>query len=131
MNINCIIWNERRENYYICLFCGAKLCLDKKCISIYKEKKYNSIYVHSKICAGGRALFITSNSCISYVLKNELFLSKKYIYLNSFGENYQYDKSTDLKSDYILNEVSLKENIQMYIDMNFKGNKYFFQVPEQ
>ena len=131
MNINCINCKERRENYYICLFCGAKLCLDKKCISIYKEKKYNSIYVHSKICAGGKALFITSNSCISYVLKNELFLSKKYIYLNSFGENYQYDKSTDLKSDYILNEVSLKENIQMYIDMNFKGNKYFFQVPEQ
>ena len=131
MNINCINCKERRDNYYICLFCGSKLCIDKKCISIYKEKKYNNIYVHSKICTGDQALFITSNSCISYIFKKEIFLSKKYIYLNSFGENYQGDKSTDLKSDYILNKDALKENIQMFIDMNFKGNKYFFQLPEQ
>jgi hypothetical protein len=130
MNINCINCKERRENYYICLFCGSKLCLDTKCVSIYKEKKYNSIYIHSKICAGGQALFIASNSSICYVLKKELFISKKYVYLNSFGENYQFDKSTDLKSDYTLNEDALKENIQMFIDMNFKGNKFFFQLPE-
>ena len=130
MNINCINCNKKKDSYYICLFCGSKLCSDKQCSSLFKEKEYNSISIHTKICSGGQGFFITNNSCICFVLKSELFITNNYIYLNALGENFREGKSYDLKSEYLLNMNVLEENKQKYIDMNFNGKKFFFECPE-
>ena len=130
MNINCTNCNKKKDIYYICLFCGCKLCADKQCSTLYKEKEFNSISFHTKICSGGQGFFINNNSCICFVLKSELIITNNYIYLNALGENFRAGKSYDLKSEYLLNMNVLEENKQKYIDMNYNGKKFFFECPE-
>ena len=130
LGVNCFNCKEKREEYYICLFCGTKMCLHNNCFIVYKGKKYNYIIFHSKLCKEGQGFFLRNDSCIIYELKNDLIKSNNYVYLNSYGEYYQLGKSIDLKSDYILNEKALKENVQMYIDANIKGSRFFYHLPE-
>ena len=119
ISINCINCKQNKEKYLICLFCEAKLCIDKQCISKYKEQENNSFMIHAKLCTNYQGLFISNDSRIIFVLKDKIIKSKNFIYLNSHGENYQTNKSHDLKGDYTLRRDILNENIQKYIDMNF------------
>ena len=119
ISINCINCKQNKEKYLICLFCEAKLCIDKQCISKYKEQENNSFMIHAKLCTNYQGLFISNDSRIIFVLKDKIIKSKNFIYLNSHGENYQTNKSHDLKGDYTLRKDILNENIQKYIDMNF------------
>ena len=119
ISVNCINCKVHKKKYLICLFCEEKICIDKECIIKYKEQQNNIIIKHSKFCADGQGLFISSDSCIIYTLKDEIKDSKNYIYVNSHGENYQANKSDDVKREYILKRNILKEYIQKYIDMDF------------
>ena len=122
INIKCTNCNQIRKKYLICLFCGAKICNDKNCIMKYKEQDCYSVFIHSKLCTNNQGFFITNDSNIIFVLKDKIIQGKNinnFIYLNSHGENYQPNKSRDLKTDYVLKNNLLKEIVQKYIDMNF------------
>ena len=122
INVKCSNCGQNRKNYLICLFCGAKLCKDKQCVIKYKEQDISSVLIHSKLCSDNQGFFITNESNIIFALKDKIIQAKNsnnFIYINSHGENYQFNKSRDLKTDYLLNKNLLKETIQKYIDMNF------------
>ena len=122
INVNCSNCNKNPKNYLICLFCGAKLCIDKECVTKYKNQDCYSVLIHSKLCSNKQGFFINNESRIVFTLKNEIIRennSNNFIYLNSHGENYQFNKSRDLKTEYVLKNDLLKELIQKYIDMNF------------
>ena len=119
MNNNCIYCNKKISLFYVCLFCGNKICNDKKCTSkINEKKKEYSLIDHSKKCTGGNNLYISNkNSEIVYLLKRQFIFSGIYVYVNDFGEC-----STEyyLTDNYILNKIGLEKGIQMFIDMTFR-----------
>ena len=123
MNINCINCNKKNLNYYICLFCGNKICDNKSCFLEYPNgTKDYSLIAHSKKCGGGNVLFISNlNSQIIYLLKRQFTNSGIYIYLNSFGE---YIKNYYNNDKYILNEIELQKGIQKFIDLTFRTKGY-------
>ena len=129
MNINCIYCNQKIYNFYICLFCGNKICNSKKCISEKKSngKKYYNLIEHNKKCGGGTGLYIgNTTSEIIYLLKNQLIFSGIHVYLNSFGEfiNEHY-----LNDNYILNKIELNKGIQNFIDISFRKKGVIIDNP--
>ena len=120
MNINCVICNKKNSDFYVCLFCGSKICNSINCTKEIKlkGKKEYSVIVHSKSCGGGNILFISNkNSEIIYILKREVIPSGIYVYLNSFGE---YIKDFNSVDNYVLNKVELDKSIQIFIDMTYR-----------
>ena len=123
MNISCDICRKNRASFYICLFCGQKICDSTSCLIESKTngKKEYSLFQHSKNCSGGNCLFLyNEKSELIYSLKRQYFNSDIYVYLNSFGEYL----NNDLNESYVLNKVELEKGIQNYIDMTYRKNKF-------
>jgi hypothetical protein len=124
IDINCIYCNSKHYNYYVCLFCGNRICNNKNCVVKKKknDKKDYSLIIHSTECAGGNSLFISNeNSEIVFLLKRQFIMSGIYLYLNEFGE---YVNNEYLNDNYILNKVGLNQNIQKFIDMTYRKKGY-------
>ena len=116
MNIICNVCKENRSSFFICLFCGKKICNSIECLSIMKNgKKEYTLFDHSKKCGGGNCLFLcNSKSELAYVLKGKLIYSDIYVYFNSFGE---FANDDNLNESYVLNKVELQKGIQNFIDV--------------
>ena len=119
-DINCANCNAKHYNFYICLFCGSKICNYQKCVGKKKkngEKEY-SLIVHSKNCTGDNSIFISNtDSEIVFLLKRQFVMSGIYVYLNNFGE---YVKDNYLNDNYVLNKIELDKSIQKFIDMTYR-----------
>ena len=119
-DINCSYCNSKHYNFYICLFCGNKICNYINCIGKKKkngEKEY-SLITHSKDCTGDNSIFISNtNSEIVFLLKRKFVMSGIFVYLNSFGE---YVKNDYLNDNYVLNKIELDKSIQKFIDMTYR-----------
>jgi hypothetical protein len=128
----CIECHKLNSKYYICLICGEKICNLKTCQREinFKNKKEYSLIIHSKNCSGGNSLFLkNTNSEIIYILKRTIIFSKKFIYLNSFGE---YLNKSNLTSEYILNKAALEKSLQNYINLSFRIKLNKIQsIPQQ
>ena len=128
MNINCIYCNKKHLDYYVCLICGKKMCSHINCVIKLGEKKLYSLVCHSKKCAGGNSIFISSkNTEIIYFYKRRFYISGIFVYLNSFGES---PEGYNLNGNYLLNKKELENSIKKYIELTYRKKSFQIGNPD-